>query len=632
VPRSRAPVAGKGRRARTLGLVAAGYLALSLFYWWHVWLTGHPTSSITCGCGDTAQGVWWMEWTPWALTHGHNPFLSQELFSRSGGVSALANTSALALTLLFAPVTLLFGPVASFNLANLLAPVASGTAMYAAAGKLTRLAPARVAAGALYAFSPFMLRNTVIGHLQLTWAFYPPLVFAIVMTLVTDPHRRPVRLGLWLAGITILQFFIGIETLALTAMAAGTSLGLGFAARPRHQSERLRRLATAFAVATGTAGVVLAYPIWLFVAGPRHVVGPVYGAGTSATLTGIIDRGRGIYQGDAAERVVGYFGAGGPGVNYLGVALLVSLAVSAAVWRRPLLGAVMAATAALAWSYSIHFRVWDPVKSLPLIDNVMPIRLTLIVDASAALLLALSIDGWWTVARRRASSAPAACRRWAVALFAAVLTEIVAGGLAPVAITYTLPLTVTTPVVPPWLLSSGPAAEGGSTLLSLPFSDTVQTATLFWQAKARFSYSMIGGWQFVPGQDGKHDQILSPFTGAFPILTGLSQDSDEPAPSLTAATASTLRLALRSWLPLVVAVVQQSPGSAESVGFMTAVIGELPSFAGGVWSWRLRALGPDRNVSEATLQQCLTEPIATGPAMAIPDCVLSLGVVESHFA
>jgi hypothetical protein len=112
----------------------------------------------------------------------------------------------------------------------------------------------------------------------------------------------------------------------------------------------------------------------------------------------------------------------------------------------------------------------------------------------------------------------------------------------------------------------------------------------------------------------------------------LSQDSDEPAPSLTAATAATLRLALRSWLPLVVAVVQQSPGSAESVGFMTAVIGELPSFAGGVWSWRLRALGPDRNVSEATLQQCLTEPIATGPAMAIPDCVLSLGVVESHFA
>jgi hypothetical protein len=193
-----------------------------------------------------------------------------------------------------------------------------------------------------------------------------------------------------------------------------------------------------------------------------------------------------------------------------------------------------------------------------------------------------------------------------------------------VAITYTLPLTVTTPEVPAWLLSSGPAAEGGSTLLSLPFSDTVQTATLFWQAEAHFSYSMIGGWQFVPGQDGKHDQILSPFTGAFAILTALSQDLDEPVPSLTAARVATLRLALRSWLPLVVAVVQQSPGSAESVGFMTAVIGVPRSFAGGVWSWRLRALGPDRDVSEATLQRCLAEPIAADRATAIPDCVLSI--------
>ncbi len=243
------------------------YLAISLVFWWQVWVTGDPTSSITCGCGDTAQGVWWMEWVPWALQHGHTPFLSQQLFSRSGGVSALANTSALLLSLIFAPLTMLAGPVASFNLANLLAPVTSGVAMFLAAARVTRLFPARLIAGAVYAFSPFMLRNTVIGHLQLTWAFYPPLVFLLVMKLISDPKAKAVKIGVQLGILTILQFFIGMETIALTGIAGAVAVLVALALAPRDVLRLWQPLVRALTAAAAVAGIALGLsgvdlPLW----------------------------------------------------------------------------------------------------------------------------------------------------------------------------------------------------------------------------------------------------------------------------------------------------------------------------------------------------------------------------------
>src|SRR5579864_697232 len=60
----------------------ATYLALSLVLWAHVWFGGSPAHSITCNCGDTVQQVWWFEWLPWAVIHGHNPFLSNTLWAR----------------------------------------------------------------------------------------------------------------------------------------------------------------------------------------------------------------------------------------------------------------------------------------------------------------------------------------------------------------------------------------------------------------------------------------------------------------------------------------------------------------------------------------------------------------------
>ena len=116
-------------------LAVAVYLVVATAMWSHVWIGGNPAHAITCNCGDTSQQVWWLEWFPWALSHGHNPFLTNAMWARLGGVNALTNTSWMAPAALLWPVTALYGPVASFNVANLLAPVVSGWAAFALAGR-----------------------------------------------------------------------------------------------------------------------------------------------------------------------------------------------------------------------------------------------------------------------------------------------------------------------------------------------------------------------------------------------------------------------------------------------------------------------------------------------------------------
>ncbi|MBO0775625.1 MAG: hypothetical protein J2P34_04875, partial [Actinobacteria bacterium] len=49
--RGHAGTAKLARRAAAWLAAGAIYLALSIAVWWHVW-TGHPSSAMTCACGD----------------------------------------------------------------------------------------------------------------------------------------------------------------------------------------------------------------------------------------------------------------------------------------------------------------------------------------------------------------------------------------------------------------------------------------------------------------------------------------------------------------------------------------------------------------------------------------------------
>src|SRR5271169_2793332 len=200
------------------GIAAAAglYLAISLVLWARIWLTGSPAHSLTCPCGDVAEQLWWFEWLPRALQHAHNPFYSNAQFARFGGINAMTNTNLLLPAALLSPLTVLAGPIASSNLANLLAPVATGAAAYALAARFTRRTIARLVAGLAYAFSPFVMGNLDVGHLNLTLLAYTPLVLLVGDRLIrgeTSPRRAGIALGL----LTVGEALLGGEGIAITA-------------------------------------------------------------------------------------------------------------------------------------------------------------------------------------------------------------------------------------------------------------------------------------------------------------------------------------------------------------------------------------------------------------------------------
>ncbi|MGA3147610.1 MAG: hypothetical protein ABSF33_09050 [Acidimicrobiales bacterium] len=564
-------------------LAIATYLAVALVLWAHVWFGGSPAHAITCNCGDTVQQVWWFEWLPWAVTHGHSPFLTNAMWSRLGGVNVLSNTSWLAPAAALSPLTLLFGPVASFNVANLLAPVLSGWAAFALAGRFSRLVGARIIAGGLYAFSPFVLRNTVLGHLDLTLTAYLPLLLLLGLQLLSR-ETRPVRTGLLLGALTILEFFTSLEVLAITAVTAGLCVLGAIVCRPRVVMAARRQLLVAASVGAALTAVALAYPVWFYLEGPRHVAGPFWPV-TSVSASGIISAGPNVFNSHTSLRAVGYLGPQGPNVDYLGVALLLAIAVSCPMWWRRRACVVMAGVGVLTWVIEfVPAWLW---ARLPLLSNIIVRRFALPVSLCAGLLIAASIDGWWRAAGRRwPGGAPAARRRGArlVILVCTVLAFI------PIIDTYSIPFHITTAAVPAWFEHDAGSLPAGTAVLNIPLTYGIASSPMGWQAEVDDDFDLIGGFVFVPGGNGVDDEMMSAPTGAVAALRALSANPLQ----LTRSEQQTIRAALLRWRPLVV-VVAASDAQPGDVAALTATLGFPPTRSDGAWVWHLTrstTLGP----------------------------------------
>jgi hypothetical protein len=528
------------------------------------------------------QQVWWFEWLPWALTHGHDPFLTNAMWSRLGGVNVISNTSWLAPAAVLSPITLLFGPVASFNVANLLAPVLSGWAAFALAGRFSRVAGARITAGGLYAFSPFVLRNTVLGHLGLTLTAYLPLVLLLGLRLL-DWQPRPVRTGLLLGALTILEFFTSLEVLAITAVTAGLcALGL-IVYRPRMAAEVHRPFVIAAQAGVTLVAAALAYPVWFYLEGPRHVAGP-FGPVASTSASGIISAGPNVFNAHTGLNAIGYLGPQGPNADYLGIGLLIAIGASCPVWRRRGACIVIAGVGVSAWVLEfVPAGLW---ARLPLLSSIIVRRFALPVSLCAGLLIAASIDGWWSAAGRRWPGATLAIRRRASRLTILVCTVL---AFVPMIDTYSLPFRITTAAVPAWFQHDAGNLPAGTAVLTIPFTYYMASSPIYiasspmgWQAEMDDDFDLIGGWAFVPGGNGVNDEVMSPPRGPVAALVALSTRPH----GMTVAEQETIRSAVIRWRPLVVVVIPQY-ATRGTVGAVTDTLGLSPVWSDGAWIWRL---------------------------------------------
>jgi hypothetical protein len=637
-------------------LAAGGlYLLASFGLWWHVWSAG-PSSVMTCDCTDAGRMVWYLQWSSFALSHGHQLLYSNWLF-HPVGVNLLTDTSAPAISLLLVPITRLFGPVTAMNVASTLIPALTAFSMFWLLQRWVRWAPAAFVGGLAYGFAALVIVQIAFGWLNLACLALLPLVVACLDELFIRQRARPLRVGAALAVLMTVEFFVSLEMVLVVTVSGAVAavILVGYAAL-RHPDELRRR--TPYAVsgaltALALGSVLLAYPVWFFLAGPAHLSGMVWssnhpgdlGNALSNLWSGVGRWGPVDSRQLAAEaaNLGGYRGPPLPSPSYLGPGLLVVLVMGTAVWRSDrrlwFFGALGVVSAVL--SLRVGGGAWGPwaaVDHLPLLDNVVQSRFDAVFVLCAAIMLAVIVDrsrtgaaGW--IGGDRSHWVPMQLSkgrsvRVAGSVFA-IVVALVALVPSALALGPNLPLTVQPVTVPRWFETVGEHLTTGQVLATYPFATANSQSPIPWQAIGGMHYRMAGGG----GPSGTAARAGTHKT-AFQVLDDASVPI-VPGPLLTPSNLEAVRAALRAW-GVTMAVVpddtglppfQTGRGTSYGVALFTSVLGSAPTRQDGAWVWRHVATAPPpRAVPPAELATCTqsgAQPV--GGSSPVASCILNPG-------
>ena len=159
--------------------------------------TGGVTHTMQCGgCGDSGQEVWFLAWGAHALTHLLDPIRSNFL-NYPWGVDLADNTSMPLAGAIATPITLLFGPITTFNVVFSLAFAGSATAMFFVLRRFTTWMVAAFIGGLLYGFCPYMVGQGE-GHIFLMLAAVPPVMLLLLDEIIVRQRAR-----WWIMGLLL---------------------------------------------------------------------------------------------------------------------------------------------------------------------------------------------------------------------------------------------------------------------------------------------------------------------------------------------------------------------------------------------------------------------------------------------
>src|SRR5262245_9373521 len=373
-----------------------------------------------CTCGDTAQEVWLLGWVPFALSHGHALFYTNWILSPAG-VNLADNTAMTLLGILAAPVTVLAGPIAAYNLVLRAGFLLSALAMFIVVRQVVRRWPAAFAAGLLYGFSPFMVGQG-LSHEFLVFAPVPPLVFGILIDVFGQRRMPALRAGLLLGLLAAAQFLISAETFAMTVLFAvlGSALALCY----RQGRARLGHALKAAVWAAGTCALIVAYPLQALFAGPEHIVGPPHPLtqlySLHGTLLGAVQPSPLVRLAPApllhssASLIQGNLQETG---TYLGAPLVLIAACLAIAYRRRPVTAIAGVLAVVSYALSLGTRIairnhgtslpgpFAALAHVPFIQDIEPARFSLFTALFVAIVLGTGLDAL-ARPRRAAAAAP----------------------------------------------------------------------------------------------------------------------------------------------------------------------------------------------------------------------------------
>ena len=193
--------------------------------------------------------------------HGENPFYTHAIWAPSG-FNLAWTASAPGLAIAFAPLTLAFGSIVSYNVASVLMPALAAWTAFLLCRHITRATWPSLAGGYLFGFSTYMLGG-VLAHIHTTSVFLVPLAVLVVLRFL-EGELGGRLLSLLLGAILALQMLFSTEILFTLTLALAGSLTLSLVLVPGTRT-RLASLVTPLLGAYGFAAV-LGSPFLYYVA------------------------------------------------------------------------------------------------------------------------------------------------------------------------------------------------------------------------------------------------------------------------------------------------------------------------------------------------------------------------------
>jgi hypothetical protein len=398
-------------------------------------------------------------------------------------------------------VTLTAGPVVSFNLLVLAAPVLSAFCAYLLCLRLTRAPAAGVAGGYLFGFATYQTAQAATLNLCFT-CLLPCLVWVCLARVTGGIGRR--RCVFLLFAILASEFLISTEIFAMMVVFGGIIWLLAFGMIRQRRPELRMLLADGVIAAPAVAAVLSPFLVAMFSHYPFVKLPAQWPYFFAADLLGFAVPSGNTLLGGEVHGLIGNFYGDLPELDsYIGLPLLLIVYGFARThWRRPesrflvvaLLVLLLASLGPELWVAGHPTGVllpWTAFMLLPLLGGALPVRFALYAALAAAIIAAL-----WV-------AAPGAKRN--LRLAGVVLAAV-----------FLLPAPRTAQALPeqkffaPGRVAQvlGPKAR----IMILPFS--IQGPSSFWQVESRFAFAQTGGFLgFPPAAAQKYPAVQELFSG-----------------------------------------------------------------------------------------------------------------------
>lgn len=469
---------------------------------------------------DQIDQIWFIGWAEYALAHLHNPFFSNWQ-AYPVGLNVTVDTSMLFLGVVFSPITALFGPVVTWNVATHLAFVLSAFSMCLALRRWITWWPAAFVGGLFYGFSSYATFD--VTHLFLYFVPLPPLMFLLLHEILVRQRWRPARTGALLGALCGAQYLISSEILVTTIFMGATAAAIYLVACRKDIASKWPYAKTSLMYCIFVGGVLLAYPVLFTVFGPEHLGGPPQGPNNlvlyHSDLLSPLVPGIGQWIGRGAVHLSsGDFDFDLGAAMYLGFPLVLAL-VSIVVWLRRnglvmLAGAMAAIAFIMSMGASLYVYGHDThvplpflvLGHLPFVDGLDAARFALFAALFTSFILAIGLD---EVNRRltqstRPSWLPKGWRHALAVLLPLSLAAIVAIPLLP----ESTESTVSTPSSLFFTSNSVTSIADGSVVLAYPYPQALPPAdppsqgvvddSLLDQAISGMRFKVVGGYGWWP--------------------------------------------------------------------------------------------------------------------------------------